>query len=1294
MYSNRVRSFDNQVREVIAFHTPLTLIVGYNGSGKTTIIECLKYATTGDLPPNSRGGAFIHDPQLAGEKEVMAQVKLAFNGTSGVELVVTRSLQLTVKKTARVQKTLEGSLNIRKDGERSVISTRVAELDQIMPQYLGVSKAVLDSVIFCHQDESLWPMSEPAALKKRFDEIFEALKYTKAIDNIKKLRKTQNEELAKYKIMEQHSKEDKEKADRAEKQSRKLQKEIQELREETTRLGEEVQQANETWHKAARESATYEKVLGTLDGKRIEAQAKEDTIRDLKAHLNEMHESDDWLQSTLDQYEERLGQYQEQEQEQRQQYGELEGKIEASRKQLGAKQAEKGKFENEKTQFERRVARRKTVIKDTARRHKIRGFDDPLDDEQIDEFMHKVRKMSKDQNLALEKARREAQEEVRKAQAVLDQLEQRKKMLQANKVDARKQMQSNDREAQTYQKKLDSISVDEGSKATLEAKIEDVERRLRKAKTDSEAASWDKKLQEANTELRNYEDESSRLNSELIQGTKRAGDLARLDHLKKELKDRQRSLETMKGAHGSRISKIVTEEWDPATLEQDYRGVMEGKSRELVGAEKDRDGVSREQEQVEFRLKTVRNDLKRKQTESKECGQRIRAAIEDEPSEFPYTLQQKEIQLEEGRSQVTENRGMMDYFMKCVEAANIKKVCRTCTRVFKEKELDTFIKKYEGVIAKANKEEEDRALKELEDELKVVRDLSADYDTWQRLSTNEIPSLEKEAARLEAQRDELTAKLERHDLVVSERQESRNDTESLGRTVTTIARYQTEITSFEGQIKELSAKQQISGLARTLEDIQEELATTGEKARAVKLTISKLTGSKDLSTTEINRLEIESRDVKGDLANAVHQLENRASLVARVDEYKNLNQRQREAIDTADKEIEKLAPEISTAQIKFDDVKQRGESLLGGLQQDATQLSDSVHQLDLASEEIKAYEDRGSANHLARSDREIKNCESEIMRLREEQRQLTMSIKKIQDEITNSDNSKRSINDNIRYRRDKKALEIVLQEIRTLEERHADVDIERIQAEVHRFTKKHERLSAERAGKFGEMKSKDNQLLQLIADWNTDYKDAALKFKENHIKVETTKAAVEDLGRYGGALDKAIMKYHSIKMEEINRIIEELWQKTYKGTDVDTILIRSDNENAKGNRSYNYRVCMVKSEVEMDMRGRCSAGQKVLASIIIRLALAECFGVSCGIIALDEPTTNLDKDNIRSLAQSLHDIILIRRKQSNFQLIVITHDEEFLKYMQCGDFADYYYRVSRNHHQKSVIERQEIAQVC
>ena len=139
---------------------------------------------------------------------------MSFKGTSGARMVVTRSLQLTVKKTARQQKTLEGQLLMIKDGERTAISSRVAELDQIMPQYLGVSKAILDSVIFCHQDESLWPMSEPSVLKKKFDEIFEALKYTKAIDNIKQLRKKQNDELTKFKIMEHHSKDDKDKGDR------------------------------------------------------------------------------------------------------------------------------------------------------------------------------------------------------------------------------------------------------------------------------------------------------------------------------------------------------------------------------------------------------------------------------------------------------------------------------------------------------------------------------------------------------------------------------------------------------------------------------------------------------------------------------------------------------------------------------------------------------------------------------------------------------------------------------------------------------------------------------------------------------------------------------------------------------------------------------------------------------------------------------------------------------------------------------------------------------------------------
>jgi DNA repair exonuclease SbcCD ATPase subunit len=65
---------------------------------------------------------------------------------------------------------------------------------------MGVSKAILENVVFVHQEDSNWPLGEAATLKKKFDEIFSATKYTKALEHIAKLRKEQAASIKEHKL--------------------------------------------------------------------------------------------------------------------------------------------------------------------------------------------------------------------------------------------------------------------------------------------------------------------------------------------------------------------------------------------------------------------------------------------------------------------------------------------------------------------------------------------------------------------------------------------------------------------------------------------------------------------------------------------------------------------------------------------------------------------------------------------------------------------------------------------------------------------------------------------------------------------------------------------------------------------------------------------------------------------------------------------------------------------------------------------------------------------------------------
>ncbi|CAM1504481.1 Fc.00g020720.m01.CDS01 [Cosmosporella sp. VM-42] len=1295
-----VRSFSPSVREAIQFNTPLTLIVGYNGSGKTTIIECLKYATTGELPPNSKGGAFIHDPKLCGEKEVMAQVKLQFRSINDRQHVATRSLQLTVKKTSRSQKTLDCSLVVVNNGERTTTSTRNAQLDEMIPERLGVSPAILDAVIFCHQDESLWPLSEPAALKKRFDEIFEAMKYTKAIDNLKVLRKKQVEALGKLQSDEAHNKDNKDRGDRAEKRMKALQAEIEGSREKCDAITVEMEETQETIRETRETANSHLQIVQNLNNKREQLDYRQDAVQELNTTIDELHEDDATLENSLAQYEDRMSHLQEEADENKSQYSNLQREIGQSRKELSAKLSEQGKHQSDKDKYERQLKTRMEMIQEAAQTYEFSGFDDKMTDQHVKSFHDRIQKLLNEKKRDLERVQKDNSVQLDKATGVITELEGRKAARTQDRVSAKQRMNAIDKRTSVLQNEAGLIEVDEGAKAILDGQFEDLESRFQSAQKGFENANWDRQLSEENDKLYLLENENEKLGRELVECTRLASERAQLDYRKKELADRKRKLDTLTNTWGDKLKKVLGPDWKPETLESKFQAILKNQNKAQAEAQKRRDQSRQKQQKVEFRLRNAKESQETKSKDATRCQQQVvdalqtvrdNAIIEDYTEEVAAVEQQ----VEDLRNDLSLFDALVDYYTKCKRMLESKKKCLLCDRHFDDSQtasLERLGKKIEKSLDPKGKVDVEKDLKEAVGSLEKLRSVRSAHDTYERLSA-ELPALRDECKAIESEYDALDRQLEEQGSIVSTEEEKQKDLEDMSKTVMNISQTVKDINDSESQVDRIMSQQMSGGSTRSPDEIHELQSRIAEQMRALKNRILKLTNDRQRMRDQLNSLELEKSELRNQISRTSGQLDKKKDLQTQIKSLKEEQAHQREVIQRADEELESVEPSIAEARSARDEVLRRGRAKEQVIAEARDAVANSVSELKMMDNDIQDYIDRGGPSNLASNERAITTLEKTIAKTEREVTEITVRVNKLRQDIDNGDRKKKNINDNLNYRKHLRMLEVIRRDIAELEERNADEDYERLQSEARLQENHYNRLLAERGSVMGTMKTKDEELGRLLQEWEMDYKDAKRKYRESHIRVETTKAAIEDLAQCSSAVDKAIMQFHSMKMAEINRIAGELWQSTYQGTDIDTVLIRSDNESNTGKRNYNYRLCMVKQDTEMDMRGRCSAGQKVLASIIIRLALAESFGVNCGLIALDEPTTNLDRDNIKSLAESLHMIIKARQAQSNFQLIVITHDEEFLRHMRCSDFCDSFFRVRRDERQNSVISRESITKI-
>lgn len=1268
-----VRSFDPELVEQIEFGKPLTLITGQNGSGKTTIIECLKYATTGDLPPNSKGGAFIHDPKITGEREVRAQVKLGFTSASGALMTTTRTIQLLVKKTTTQFKTLEGQLMVVKDGQKATISTKCAELDTQLPLYLGVSKAILEYVIFCHQEDSLWPLAEPAIVKKRFDEIFEALKFTKALDTLQLCRKTMTADIKLLQQGVQHLQADRDRADRTATRVETIGAQIDAYVAETTVLAQKLEAVSADTDRLFKSHQEFQQVLAQAEALAHLRSLLLQQVAQWREGLEEVLGTDEELRARLESGDTVLVHTQE--------------RVEALKQEVGQLKSEEGGVRDRYTG----LIREEALFHDATQRHlEVVAARDLLVESLAGELGvgAVVAGFGEALTLALA-ARRETQAALSKTHASA--LAAAEGAVTASRDSVTREQLHREYQAQDAssvravlveaRQRVDQAEFSEGKLAYERLVLAQAQQQLGEART---GGIDDKMLSLLREQERVAEAHLESLQQQVAAAHRMLGSQAKALWLRDEEGHRALAFAAVVAAAHAQHRAVMGQPLGDgleAVMKQvrSYKEAVDTAATEAGEAAAAASALSAAAETAAGQLEAAVAKAAALDHEFAATTARVAAVL---PKDVPLLLYSSFVEdLEEEHRMALEaeqlEQAMCDFQARALELADRQKMCALCCRGFSDKELAAFRQLLSERAGSGGSGE----LVLIKRDLDAVRKVAGD------VARSEV---------LQAQRDEAGGVQQAAEKTAGGAKEAAVQAEAAAVAARARCELLALLAACMGEIQSLGEevlrlREQIAAspppeLVPLVDGLLREQEKAGVEAKTLRQQVSGLVEQQGAHAKEVARLEAVVHKAEAVVAQLEQQRVEKASAEREV----ALAVERLAAMEAAEAKSSQVLAELEAGletavaavrELAAQHLAEMGECVAGVARYEEAGTKWSLFGEAIAQYEARAAEHQSLAAAIAAAETRAGDIERLVAAHLEE-------IGTLERQLASQDSTARTIRSNLELRRLQQELETVSQQLAASSALVAAATALRdeYQAQLLVLRQQYADLTAQHASRMGEVKQLEQQVAQLQFELDTEFKGVHEKYQAERLRLQAKEMSLGDLAAYAQALDKAIMHYHGVKMKEINTIVDELWKRTYSGTDVDTIAIKLDAV-GKANRSYNYRVVMVKQGVELDMRGRCSAGQKVLASIIVRLALAECFGVNCGMLALDEPTTNLDTDNIEALARALNQIIGVRRHQKNFQLIVITHDEKFLAHIGAVQYTDVFYRVVRNERQKSVIQQ-------
>lgn len=1406
-----IRSYGAEEETFVKFFHPLTIILGRNGSGKSTIIEAIKMATTGDLPPMiDRGGAFIHDPRIDNEIETRAKIRLKFTTVKGEQYIVSRHFHLTIRPGLRGgpvrpefksdDQTLKRLRDDRSDSlaPGTTSTFRKGDLDSLLPEVLRITKPVLDNVIFVHQEDSLWPLADSKTLKDKFDEIFAATRYSKALDTIRKYRRDQaaelrtvNADLARYAdkvaILE------------------KIRSEVAEIKEKHDGLqkGQNELTGNLTSLKSqldeARMSATaFTEKKGELKKLQIEGELiqkeKREKYSAMQLHLRDHSEED--LHKELQDQQRSLERAGTARAKRAQIIEQLTSDVDMRRVEFNTRQSRRGMMEEQAKKQEERLERLEAMKKEFEEKRIFsnplvndgKPIPEPQSSDDLDTWTSSLESVRRDAEANVQKVTDESNIALDKANAALSEVKLKQESARIEENRKTEELVAKRAELTAIRNELRSLQVSQSPITDAESKLSAIEKTLQQKNSNNSIKSLEDGIVSDRRSISLLREDLSSARRNRDQLLQDQSEQARLQVSRETAESRKKYMHSLFEDFGEQLVSCIDllktkdkEGSDLSALKDEIRRVsgdeivsVDEKRTQLMDAstrvlakrdallqatqravadsqtkvnslsiqrgelKKDVDKAKRELSRIDTSLQRLKRDLGSSDAKLKE------ASVSAQSNErIPKVSIDSIVQLFNRVSVSDERRGRLQDAHIVAVSNCVKEVDEAIVSVSHSiSELETGIFIAESDLAEFEKHPRHRCpacgmssskkvgemRKNLSDRIERYKDpmnLTAAEKSKDAFSSavSVVRDLQLQCNQATISIEAFTSAADRLEEVEKEEQQAKRAFEKNSKAFTGLQRNIGDGSIVEQVVhKRLELKQSITDYekaARELSQLQASLSSGNSETVSLTEAEENVRGIEEKMQTLQDKVERDGRSLdreKEDLRRLENKWHSAQKLVletqAMSEKHKRLQKEKEEctrwiteaeaAIESLKMNTGSLLADLEVVESEFLAVRAENSYRIKEANSELSKRAMMVQAWKDIAREVKSYKRSGKQKDLETLLQSLESIEAEIqsksadLRGHEKDQQTAADLQK------ETESRIRNLVDNQRYRIQEQAEKVnersvrhIEEEINEIEQKAGENPVEKVDSLRDEISKVNSNLHATRAERHVYRTQYEKKRKELS---EAEREGSRKKYDEYRIRKQTMELASGDLDRYHRALDQALMAFHTLKMSTINQTIKELWQRTYQGTDIDEIEITSDhdirNEGAGvAKRSFNYRVLMKRGQATLDMRGRCSSGQKVLACLVIRLALAESFCSECGILALDEPTTNLDRPNIASLAQALRAIIEAKQRQRTFQLILITHDEEFIEMIGARDFASEYFKIYRDERQKSRAKIEPLVEV-